>query len=77
MARVVGKTVQRGQLIGYTRPDMYGLEVGINPTWRGVWAGNTVPGPWITNPRPYLKALAQQTTTPTPTQPPGTQTAGA
>lgn len=51
---------------------MYGLEVGINPTWRGVWAGNTAPGAWVTDPRPYLKALAQQTT---PTaQPPGTKT---
>lgn len=58
------QTIQRGQIIGYTRPDMYGLEVGINPTWRGVWAGNTAPGPWITDPRPYLKALAQQGSTP-------------
>lgn len=67
------QTIQKGQLIGYTRPDMYGLEVGINPTWRGVWAGNTAPGPWVTDPRPYLKALAQQTTTPT-TTPTTTQT---
>ena len=67
-----GQTVKRGQMIGYTRSDMYGLEVGINPGWGGIWAGNTAPGPWITDPRPYLKALAQQggsTTTTTYTPP--------
>jgi hypothetical protein len=53
-----GQQVHRGQLIGYTRNNMYGLEVGINPKWGGVWAGSTAPGPWVTDPRPYLKALA-------------------
>lgn len=72
-----GQTVKRGQLIGYTRPDMYGLEVGINPGWRGVWAGSTATGPWVTDPRPYLKALAQQggmSTTPSVTTTPNSTT---
>ena len=72
------QTVKRGQIIGYTRPDMYGLEVGINPGWGGVWAGNTAPGPWVTDPRPYLKALAQQSgtsTTPSVTTTPKSATA--
>ena len=55
-----GQMVNRGQLIGYTRANVGELEVGINPGWGGIWAGNTAPGPWITDPRPYLKALAVQ-----------------
>lgn len=52
-----GQIVTKGQLIGYIRPGVNMMETGINANWGGVWGANH-PGPWITDPRPYLTALA-------------------
>ena len=59
-----GQIVTRGQLIGYSRADPGEVEVGINPGWSGVW-GNASDRPvkWITDPSPYLQAMATQTGT--------------
>jgi len=51
--------VTQGEIIGYSRADPGEVEVGFNPGWSGVWGdASSRPGPWITDPRPYLSALA-------------------
>src|SRR6266699_4478224 len=55
-----GQTVQRGQLLGWTRNPPGDLEIGLNPPWAGVWGPLPHPGPWVM-PDIYLKNLANMT----------------
>ena len=52
----VGQIVQRGQVIGHVRSNVGEVEVGFNAGWGGIW-GTHHPGPWVTDPRPWLAAL--------------------
>ena len=55
-----GYQVQAGQLLGYSRANPGEVEVGINPTWGGIWGTNNNPALWQSDPRSSLVALAQQ-----------------
>jgi hypothetical protein len=48
--------LRKGQQIGTIRSNVGELEMGFNANWGGVW-GTNHPGPWVTDPRPLIKAL--------------------
>jgi len=68
MGNCYGQIVQKGQRIGTIRQNVGMLELGFNAggasqgpggnqvTWGTVW-GPAHPGPWVSDPRPMLKAL--------------------
>ncbi len=59
-AQCKGQTVQRGQLLGWSKNPPGDLEIGLNPPWYGVWGPSPHPGPWV-DPEIYLKNLANMT----------------
>ena len=79
-----GQMLTRGQLIGYVNGTVGGIaynevEIGFNSLWGHPW-GTNPPGPWVKDPRPWIKALmggpgSAPTNTPgggsTPGTPPG------
>jgi hypothetical protein len=50
-----GQQVHRGQLIGTIGP-FNEIEMGFNARWGQPW-GLSHPGPWIADPRPWIKSL--------------------
>ena len=50
-----GQMVTRGQQIGTVGP-FNEIELGFNSLWGGVW-GTNHPGPWVADPRPWLRAI--------------------
>lgn len=71
-----GGYVQKGQQIG-TVGSLNEVEVGFNANWGYPWQSGKHPGPWIKDPREWIKALMLDTSTvpPPPTSGPGsTQT---
>lgn len=57
-----GQAVKRGQLIGTIGP-FNEIEMGFNAAWGGVWGSNH-PGPWISDPRPWLNAILDNASVP-------------
>ncbi len=52
-----GQILQAGQRIGTVNSTAGETEIGFNPNWGSLYGPSKHPGPWPSDPRPWIKAL--------------------